>query len=173
MSDIAPFVFALNKMLQISVNYCKLFSGDKMKIIIDADACPVLDITLDIAKQRNIPAVIVCDNAHYIVRDGVKTLTADKGADSADLKIANTVTKNDIVVTQDYGLAALCLGKGAKALNQNGLIFTDKNIENLLHSRFMAKKARLSGKRIKGPPKRTDRNDEDFIKALTLLLEEA
>lgn len=99
-------------------------------------------------------------------------MVVDKGSDSADLKIANTVRQDDIVVTQDYGLAALCLGKGARALNQNGLIYTDKNIENLLYSRFMAKKARMSGQRTKGPSKRTAQNDADFIKALIELLEE-
>lgn len=144
-----------------------------MKIIIDADACPVLDITLEMARKRDISAIIVSDNAHFIVRESVKTVTVDKGTDSADLKIANIAERNDIVVTQDYGLAALCLAKGARALNQNGLIFTDENIENLLHSRFMAKKARLAGKRIKGPSKRTELNDRDFIRSLTLLLEES
>lgn len=147
--------------------------GDFMKIVIDADACPVIDITLSMAKERNTECIIVCDNAHFIERENITTVVVDKGADSADIKIANTVTKGDIVVTQDYGLAALCLGKGAKALNQNGLIFTDKNIENLLHSRFIAKKARLQGKRTKGPSKRTAQNDADFIKALTVLLEES
>ncbi len=143
-----------------------------MKIIIDADACPVTDITLKTASRYGITCIIVCDNAHFIEREGVQTVVVDKGSDSADLKIANTVRRGDIVVTQDYGLAALCLGKGARALNQNGLIYTDKNIENLLHSRFMAKKARMSGKRIKGPSKRTAQNDADFIKALIDLLEE-
>ncbi|MBR3767028.1 MAG: YaiI/YqxD family protein [Clostridia bacterium] len=144
-----------------------------MKIVIDADACPVLDITLCLAAEKGIDAVIVCDNAHFIERENIETIVVDKGADSADIKIANTVKKGDIVVTQDYGLAALCLGKGAKALNQNGLIFTDKNIENLLYSRFMAKKARMAGGRTKGPSKRTTANDTAFIKALTFLLEES
>ena len=143
-----------------------------MKIIIDADACPVTDITLKTASRYGIACIIVCDNAHFIEREGVQTVVVDKGSDSADLKIANTVRQDDIVVTQDYGLAALCLGKGARALNQNGLIYTDKNIENLLYSRFMAKKARMSGQRTKGPSKRTAQNDADFIKALIELLEE-
>lgn len=143
-----------------------------MKIIIDADACPVTDITLEIAEKRNIPCVIVCDNAHYIVRDNAQTLVVDKGADSADLKIANTVSRGDIVVTQDYGLAALILGKGGKAINQNGLIFNNENIENLLYSRFVNKKIRLSGGRTKGPPKRTAENDTAFRINLLRLLEE-
>lgn len=145
--------------------------GDVMRIIIDADACPVVDITLDIARSRFIECVLVCDNAHFMERQGAVTITVDKGADSADIKIANTVEKGDTVVTQDYGLAALCLGKGARALNQNGLIFTNENIENLLYSRFASKKARLSGVRTKGPKKRTAENDEAFRKALISVLE--
>ncbi len=143
-----------------------------MRLIIDADACPVTDIALDISLKRGIGAVIVCDNAHFIERDGAETVVVDKGADSADIKIANLVSRGDIVVTQDYGLAALVLGKGARALNQNGLIYTDKNIENLLYSRFVSKKIRLSGKRTKGPPPRTRENDTVFIKAFLSLLEE-
>ncbi len=142
-----------------------------MKLIIDADACPVTDIALEIAGKKNVPCIIVCDNSHYIVRDNAETLVVDKGADAADLKIANTVSKGDIVVTQDYGLAALVLGKGARALNQNGLIFTDLNIENLLYSRYVNKKLRLSGGRTKGPPARTSENDTAFIKAFSSLLE--
>lgn len=143
-----------------------------MKIIIDADACPVTDITLEIARERNIPCTIVCDNAHYIVRDSAETVVVDKGADSADLKIANTVSRGDIVVTQDYGLAALILGKGGRAINQNGLIFNNENIENLLYSRFVNKKIRLSGGRTRGPSKRTPENDRAFRAGLIRLLEE-
>lgn len=143
-----------------------------MKIIIDADACPVTNIALKIAKERNIPCTIVCDNAHYIVRDTAETIVVDKGADSADLKIANIVSRGDIVVTQDYGLAALILGKGGKAINQNGLIFNNDNIENLLYSRFVNKKIRLSGGRTKGSPKRSSENDRIFRINLLRLLEE-
>ena len=143
-----------------------------MKLIIDADACPVLDLALNIAAEYGISSVIVCDNAHYIVRENAETVVVDKGADSADIKIANTAAKGDIVVTQDYGLAALVLAKGCRALNQNGLIYTNENIENLLYSRFVNKKIRLSGGRTKGPPKRTQENDDAFIKSFTKLLEE-
>lgn len=145
--------------------------GGIMKLIIDADACPVLDIALKIALERDIECLIVCDNSHFIEREGAVTVIVDKGADSADIKIANSVRRNDIVITQDYGLAAMCLGKGAKALNQNGLIYTDQNIENLLYQRFASKKARLSGARTKGPSKRTAENDEAFIKSFIFLLE--
>ncbi len=143
-----------------------------MKIIIDADACPVTYIAADIAQGRGIPCIIVCDNAHHIVKSNAETIVVDKGADSADLKIANTVSRGDIVVTQDYGLAALVLGKGGKAINQNGLIFNNDNIENLLYSRFVNKKIRLSGGRTKGPQKRSAENDKAFTINLLKLLEE-
>lgn len=142
-----------------------------MKIIIDADACPVVDITVGTAKERGLECIIVCDNTHSIEKEGVKTIVVDKGADSADCRIANLTEKGDIIVTQDYGLAALVLGRGAKALNQNGLIYTDSNIENLLFTRFIGKKERMAGARTKGPKKRTAQNDEDFLKALILCLE--
>ena len=142
-----------------------------MKIIIDADACPVVDITVNTAKERGLECIIVCDNTHSIERDGVKTIVVDKGADSADCRIANLTEKGDVIVTQDYGLAALVLGKGGKALNQNGLIYTDSNIENLLFTRFIGKKERMAGNRTKGPKKRTAQNDVDFLRALTLCLD--
>ena len=111
-----------------------------MKIIIDADACPVVDITVNTAKERGFECIIVCDNTHSIEKDGAKTIVVDKGADSADCKIANLTEKGDVIVTQDYGLAALILGKGGKALNQNGLIYTESNIDNLLFTRHISKK---------------------------------
>ena len=143
-----------------------------MRVVIDADACPVTDIALGICRERGIPCLLVFDNSHFFDKQGAQCLIVDKGADSADLKIANTVSRGDIVITQDYGLAAMCLGKGARALNQNGLIFSDKNIETLLYSRFVNKKIRQSGQRTKGPSKRTADNDTAFIKAFTFLLEE-
>ena len=142
-----------------------------MKIIIDADACPVVDITVKVAKERGLGCIIVCDNTHTIDRDGATTIVVDKCADSADCRIANITEKGDVVVTQDYGLAALVLGKGGKALNQNGLIYTDSNIENLLFTRHLGKKERMAGNRTKGPKKRTSQNDADFLKALLLCLD--
>ena len=142
-----------------------------MKIIIDADACPVVDITVGKAKERGLECIIVCDNTHSIEKDGAKTIVVDKGADSADCRIANITEKGDIVVTQDYGLAALVLGKGGKALNQNGLVYTNDNIDNLLFTRHISKKERMAGNRTKGPKKRTPQNDADFLKSLLACLE--
>lgn len=142
-----------------------------MKIIIDADACPVVDIAVGTAKKRNLECILVCDNTHFIQKDGAETIIVDKGADSADCRIANLTEKGDVVITQDYGLAALVLGKSGKSLNQNGLIYSDTNIENLLFTRFIGKKERMAGNRTKGPKKRTPQNDADFIKAFNLCLD--
>ena len=103
-----------------------------MNVLIDADGCPVVDLTLQIAKQFGIPVVILCDTSHQIEREGAQTLVFDKGADSVDFALVNRVKPGDIVVTQDYGLASMCLAKCARVLNQNGLAYTADNIDALL-----------------------------------------
>ena len=92
-----------------------------MTILIDADGCPVVDLTLQIAKQFSIPVIILCDTSHQIEREGAQTLVFDKGSDSVDFALVNRVKPGDVVVTQDYGLASMCLAKCARVLNQNGL----------------------------------------------------
>ena len=141
-----------------------------MKIFIDADGCPVVDITVAIALKHNIECIIICDTAHIFNKEGAKTITVEKGADSVDFKLVNIIGKNDIAVTQDYGLAAMCLARGARAVNQNGLIYNDKNIDELLFSRYVSKKVRMAGGRIKGPSKRNEEQNEQFIKQLEKLI---
>lgn len=125
-----------------------------MKIFIDADACPVVDLTLEVAKSYGLAVVIVCDTSHFIEREGADTFTVQKGMDAVDFVIANKVKKGDIVVTQDYGLAAMILAKKAYAIHQNGFVYTEANIEPLLFRRHIAQVARKSGARLKGPKKR-------------------
>lgn len=143
-----------------------------MKIIIDADACPVTKKAADIAKRHSLECVIVCDTSHFIELEDCLTVTVDKGADSADYKVVSLASPGDIAVTQDYGLAAMCLAKKCRAVNQNGLIYSDKNIENLLYTRYVGKEIRMAGGRTKGPKKRTKEQDEAFEKALTKLIED-
>ena len=96
-----------------------------MKILVDADACPVKKIIVRIARKRDIPVTMVIDTAHEL-NDGYSTVvTVDKGPDSVDFKIMGLLSAGDIVVTQDYGLASIALGKGAMAINQNGLVYTN------------------------------------------------
>lgn len=141
-----------------------------MRILIDADGCPVVDITIKTAAKYQAECIILCDTSHVFRKEGVQTITVEKGADSVDFALVNLVKKGDIVVTQDYGLAAMCLAKGAVPISQDGLIFTDKNIGSLLESRHMAKKIRLGGGRLKGPSKRAAEQDINFKKSLEILI---
>jgi len=138
-----------------------------MNILIDADGCPVVDLTLQIAKQFGVPVTILCDTAHQIEREGAQTLVLDKGADSVDFALVNRVKPGDIVVTQDYGLASMCLAKCARVLNQNGLEYTADNIDTLLLRRYENKKLLRAGKHPKGSAKRSKVQDEAFITTLT------
>ena len=142
-----------------------------MKIFIDADGCPVVDATVKTAKKHSLECYVICDTAHEFSKDGAQTIVVEKGADSVDFKLVNLVVEGDIVVTQDYGLAAMCLARRAVPLSQNGLVFTDKNIDELLFSRYVSKKIRNAGGRLKGPSKRTPEQDERFLQALEKLIQ--
>ena len=137
-----------------------------MKIFIDADGCPVTDIAVRLAVKHSVPCTIICDTAHSIYREGAETIIVDKGADSADFRLVNLVTDGDIAITQDYGLAAMCLSKRAVVINQDGKQYTEENISGLLSFRAVSAKIRRSGGRTKGRPKRTAQQDKDFENAL-------
>ena len=142
-----------------------------MRIFIDADGCPVVDIAVRAAKKHGAECTIICDTAHSIQREGAETIIVDKGADSADFRLVNLVGAGDIAITQDYGLAAMCLSKRAVVLNQDGRCYTEENISGLLEFRAVSAKIRRSGGRTKGLPKRTPQQDMDFERALNVLLE--
>lgn len=143
-----------------------------MKILIDADGCPVVDLTVRLAAKHGAECVILCDTAHEFNREGVQTVIVEKGADSVDFKLVNLVREGDIVVTQDYGLAAMCLARKAVPLSQNGMVYTDKNIDQLLFTRYVSKKIRNSGGRLKGPSKRKPEQDKAFEEAFERLIKD-
>ena len=144
-----------------------------MKVFIDADACPVVNETVMLCREFEKECIIICDTSHRIEKDGAQTIIVEKGSDSADFKLVNMLGKSDLAITQDYALAAMALSRGARVINQNGMEYTDKNIDSLLMSRFIAKKIRNSGGRLKGPSKRTKEQTESFIKKLREILEES
>lgn len=144
-----------------------------LTVLIDADGCPVVDLTVRLCHSRGTPVLIFCDTAHRIELEGVQTLVFDKGADSVDFTLVNRVCPGDIVVTQDYGLASMCLARRARVLSQNGLEYTTDNIDALLERRWQNKKLLRAGKHPKGPAKRTREQDEAFAKALAKLLAES
>ena len=102
-----------------------------MKIFIDADGCPVVNETVSLCREYKKECIIICDTAHQIEKVGAKTIVVEKGNDSADFKLVNLLSKGDIAVTQDYALAAMGLSRGARIINQNGLEYTDSNIDSL------------------------------------------
>ena len=142
-----------------------------MKVLIDADGSPVVDITVKLCTQARIPCLILCDTAHEIYRSGAETLVFDKGADSVDYALANRVLSGDIVITQDYGLASMCLAKKASVLHHDGWQYTQDNIDALLLVRHNTRKYRVTGGRIKGPKKRSPEQNIKFEKALEQILQ--
>lgn len=144
-----------------------------MKIFVDADACPVVRIVETVAKRRQIPVTLLCDTNHVLTSDYSEVITIGAGADAVDFALINLCRRGDVVVSQDYGVAALALGKGAFAIHQSGQEYTQENIDLLLMERHMAKKARMSKAKhhLKGPAKRTREDDERFEAAFEALLE--
>ena len=142
-----------------------------MKVLIDADACPVTDFAVALCSAHDVPCLILTDTAHEIHRSGAETLVFDKGSDSVDFALVNRVVPGDVVITQDYGLASMCLARGAAVLHQDGWQYHEDNIGALLFQRHESRKYRNSGGRTKGPKKRTQQQDEAFRAALQTLLQ--
>ena len=143
-----------------------------MKVFIDADACPVVNETVMLCREFKKECIIICDTSHRIEKDGVQTIVVEKGSDSADFKLVNMLKIGDLAISQDYALAAMALSRGARVINQNGMEYTNANIDSLLMQRFIAKKVRNAGGRLKGPSKRTKEQTESFVKKLREILEE-
>lgn len=141
-----------------------------MRVLIDGDGCPVVDIAAALCRRRNIPCLLLCDTAHEFHREGIETLTFDKGADSVDFALVNRVQAGDLVITQDYGLASMCLARNARVLHQDGWEYTPQNMDALLLQRHESKKYRLSGGRTKAIPKRTAQQNQSFLATMEAIL---
>lgn len=135
-----------------------------MQIFVDADACPVVGIVEKVAKEHNLSVTLLCDTNHVLSSDYSEVIVVGAGADAVDYKLISICHRGDIVVSQDYGVAAMALGKGANAIHQSGKWYTNENIDQMLMERHLNKKARrASGKNhLKGPRKRTAEDDERF-----------
>ena len=101
--------------------------------------------------------------------DGAETIIVSKGADAVDFVLVNRVQKNDIVVTQDYGLAAMVLARKGHPIDQNGRLYTEENIDQLLYARHTAQKVRMAGGRLRGPKKRSKESNVKFEESLKIL----
>lgn len=146
--------------------------ANRMRIYVDADACPVIPIVEQVAEKNNIAVTLLCDTNHVLDSDYSEVKIIGAGADAVDFALINLCKKNDIVVTQDYGVAAMALGKGAYAIHQSGKWYTDENIDQMLMERHLGKKARrASGKNhLKGPKKRTGEDDVRFQRSFEKLV---
>ena len=140
-----------------------------MRVLIDGDASPVKDITIDLCVKYGVECIIYMDYSHIFESNYAKTIYCDEHSDSVDLKISNDCLNTDIVVTQDYGLATLILAKGAKVIHNNGFIIDNNNIDSLLEARYIGKKLRGKTK-IKGPRKRKIEDDIRYSNMLENLL---
>ena len=144
-----------------------------MTVLIDADGCPVVDIAVKLCTNYQIPCLLLCDTAHQLLRPGAETLVFDKGSDSVDYALTNRVRPGDLVITQDYGLAAMCLARSTRVLHQDGWEYTHDNIDGLLFQRHAARKHRAAGGRTKGPGKRKESQNAAFTAALEVILQTA
>ena len=141
-----------------------------MKIIVDGDACPGISIIEKLAKEYHIELIVYCDIHHYISLNYGEVRVVDSGFQSVDMKVSNICRENDIVISQDYGVAAICLGKKAKVLSPKGYIYDDDNIESLLEQRHINQKIRRAGGRTQNSKKRTAEDDERLYKRLLYLI---
>ncbi|MEQ8201556.1 MAG: YaiI/YqxD family protein [Syntrophomonadaceae bacterium] len=143
-----------------------------MKIVVDADACPVKDIIEIVAGRCGVEVVLVSNPHHHLQSRYAAIVVVDGASQAADLAIMNMVRRGDVVVTQDYGLASMVMARGCYALDPSGRIFDDDNIDRLLMSRFLNQKARRAGDRIKGPRKRAKPDDDRFARSLERIIVE-
>lgn len=134
------------------------------RVYVDADACPVKKEIVRVAKRMNIEVIMLMDTSHMYQDGYSKVFIVDQGKDSVDYILVNMVSKNDIVVTQDYGVASMVLSKGAYAINQNGLIYNEENIERLLFERHLSQELRRAGKKSSKHKKRNKDADLNFEK---------
>lgn len=146
-----------------------------MHIYVDADACPVVDIIEDKARKYKVSVMLLCDTNHVLSSAYSEVMLVGAGADAVDYKLISICRKGDIVVSQDYGVAAMALGKGAYAIHQSGKWYTNDNIDRMLMERHLNKKARRNSNKahLKGPKKRTKKDDERFSESFEKLIQKA
>ena len=146
-----------------------------MNIYVDADACPVVGVVEEIGKQYNISVTLLCDTNHVLHSEYSEVVVVGAGADAVDYKLISLCRRGDIVVSQDYGVAAMALGKGAFAIHQSGRWYTDENIDQMLMERHLNKKARQASHKnhMKGPKNRTKEDDERFRQSFEKMVQKA
>ena len=143
------------------------------RILVDADACPVVAGVEEMAEKYDLPCKLFCDTNHVLKSSYSQVEVVGAGADAVDFALISQLKEGDVVVTQDYGVAAMALGKGAFGIHQSGIRYTQDNMDQLLLERHLSKKARRASSRHhgKGPHKRTAEDDERFEREFRRLLD--
>ncbi|KYH29307.1 MULTISPECIES: YaiI/YqxD family protein [Clostridium] len=144
-----------------------------MRIIVDADACPGREVIEKAAKENKVDVIMYCDINHVITSEYSTVKIVDSGFQSVDMRIANEAKSGDIIVTQDYGVAAMALGKKAYAISPKGYIYDNENIDRLLFERHLSLKVRRGGGKTFNPKKRTEEDDERLYKNILKLIKKA
>ncbi|SHJ99718.1 hypothetical protein SAMN02745248_01515 [Hathewaya proteolytica DSM 3090] len=134
-----------------------------MIIHVDADACPSKSLIEEICVKYEVELVYYCCFSNVFYSTQGKTILVDDGFQSVDMKIANSCKQGDIVITQDYGVASMVLGMGCLAINPNGIIYDEYNIDQMLETRYLSAKVRRGGGRVANAKKR-DYKDETRLK---------
>ena len=142
-----------------------------MRIIVDGDACPGISIIENIAKQYKLDLILYCDINHYINLDYGEVKVVDSGFQSVDMYILNVCREKDIIITQDYGVAAICLSKKSYVINPKGYYYNEENIDRLLEERHISQKIRRAGGKTNNPKKRTKDDDIRLERNLLKLIE--
>lgn len=142
-----------------------------MRIFVDADGCPVVDIAIKLAKEYKLEVIVVKNYAHEIQDDYATIVTVDISPDSADYYIVNNLKKGDIVISQDYGFAAMALSKEAICITQNGYVISSDNIDGMLTSRHINQKLRREKGIYSKIKKRDPLANVEFEKGLRDLLD--
>ena len=123
---------------------------------------------MELGRKYNIPVWTVASFDHKIESD--HPIIVGNDSQEADIKIMNLTETGDVVITGDWGLAAMVVGKGAKCLSPMGKEFHQENMEFLLEEREAKAKFRRGGGRTRGPKKRTSQDDERFASCLEKIL---
>ena len=143
-----------------------------MRIIVDADACPGKSFIEKAARENDIEVIMFCDLNHVINSDYSSIKYIDSGFQKVDMAVANECRENDIVITQDFGVAAMALGKKAFAIGTKGHIYDNNNIDKLLFERHLSSKIRRAGGRTFSPKKRSPEDDKRLYSNLVKIIKE-
>ncbi|MBU5308277.1 YaiI/YqxD family protein [Clostridioides mangenotii] len=141
-----------------------------MVIFVDADACPVKKEIVKVAKDYGLKVKMFTDTTHDINDGYSNVIVVEKGSDSVDFAIINKIKEKDILVTQDYGLASMALGKKAFVIHQNGFLYTLDNIDQMLFERHLNSTARRGGFKTSNPKKRKEVDNAKFEACLIKLV---